>query len=60
MARELRETLGPKSGRTLRGSALHASFEPTESLNEDSEAIDTVETEKATPKGRKGRKRSRT
>ena len=57
VARELRETLGPKSVRTMRGSAFHASFEPTESLEEGSEAIDTEETEKATPKGRNGRKR---
>ena len=60
MARELREMLGPKGGRTVRGSAFHASFEPTESLDEGSEAIDTEETEKATPKGRNGRKRSGT
>jgi hypothetical protein len=56
VARELRETLSPKGGRTLRGSAFHAS-----PADEESDATDTAAgSKKATPpKGRSGRKRLR-
>lgn len=54
VARELRETLGPRSGgRTVRGSAFNASFGPTEPSDDSSDAINTQEAEQAPPQGRK-------
>src|SRR6266487_4793836 len=59
VARELREMLETqKGGRTMQGNAFHAGF--GESSEEGSDAKSTQGTEKAPPKGKKGRKRSGT
>jgi hypothetical protein len=58
VARELREMLAPKGGRTMRGSAFHASFGTTESSDEGSDAKGTKQTGQGPPNSNKGHKRA--